>query len=139
MASDEFSYFMDVVNKLFQAYLSDAYECSQSSGQPEADVVLVNTSDAYVDIEEFLYKDEDATNAIEECELDIYLKEKLVQWVDPSGKGAEFNILTRWKTKQVKYPVISSYSWSFSYSCFIVALEYAFNSIGVLLVNFVAV
>jgi hypothetical protein len=39
--------------------------------------------------------------------LDVYIKEKPFWWVDPSGKGAQFDILSWWKVNQVKYPILS--------------------------------
>ena len=35
------------------------------------------------------------------------LKKKPIWWVDPTGKGAEFNILSWWKTHQGAFPVLS--------------------------------
>lgn len=35
------------------------------------------------------------------------MKQKPFRWVDPSGLGAEFDVLSWWKVNQEKYPVLS--------------------------------
>ena len=50
--------------------------------------------------------DGDATNC-EISELDVYIKEKPFRWVDPSGNGAQFDILSWRKVNQMKYHVLS--------------------------------
>jgi len=35
------------------------------------------------------------------------MAEKPFRWVDPSGSGAAFDILSWWKTNQAKYPILS--------------------------------
>ncbi|WVZ76718.1 hypothetical protein U9M48_024670 [Paspalum notatum var. saurae] len=105
-APAEVSRFMDVVMQLFQAYLKSALESTQSVAPPEP--IAANTLGVNSDIKEFLYKDEDGANHDELSELDVYMKEKNFRWVDPSGKGAQFDVLSWWKSNQVKYPVLSS-------------------------------
>ena len=39
--------------------------------------------------------------------MDVYIKEKPFRWVDPSGNGAQFDILSWWKVNQMKYPILS--------------------------------
>ncbi|WVZ51693.1 hypothetical protein U9M48_002808 [Paspalum notatum var. saurae] len=104
-APAEVSRFMDVVMQLFQAYLKSALESTQSVAPPEP--IAANTLGVNSDIEEFLYKDEDAANRDELSELDVYMKQKIFRWVDPSGKGAQFDVLSWWKSNQVKFPVLS--------------------------------
>jgi hypothetical protein len=107
-AAAELSLVMDVVKRLFEAYLSSTLsQASKASAQSEPIVALAHTSRSRenADIEEFLY--EDKVNRGEENELDKYMAEKPCRWVDPNGSGAEFDILSWWKTNQATYHVLS--------------------------------
>lgn len=104
-AAHEVNRFIDVVNKLFQAYLSSTPEASKPNSKepshPHGDADL-----GIDDIEQFLYEDA-AVTSCDMNELELYLKEKPIRWVDPTGKGAEFNILSWWNTHQGTFPVLS--------------------------------
>jgi len=105
-APAELSLIMDVVKRLFKAYLSSIpSQTSKTSAQSEPIVAPAHTSEENDDIEEFLYEDE--VNRSEVSELDVYMAEKPFRWVDPSGSGAAFDILSWWKTNQAKYPILS--------------------------------
>ena len=105
-AAHEVSRFMDVVTKLFQAYMSNTSEASkpdppQGPSQPLGDPDL-----GLDDIEQFLYEDV-ATAHGSINELEVYMQEKPIRWVDPKGKGAQFDILSWWNTHQGKFPILS--------------------------------
>lgn len=104
-AAHEVNRFMDVVNKLFQAYLSSTPEASKPNSEgpshPHGDANL----DLH-DIEQFLYEDA-AVTSYDMNELELYLKEKPIRWVDPTSKGAKFNILSWWNTHQSVFLVLS--------------------------------
>ena len=105
-APAELSLIMDVVKRLFEAYLSSIpSQTSKASAQSEPIVAPAHTSEENTDIEEFLYEDE--VNRSEVSELDVCMAEKPFRWVDPSGSGAAFDILSWWKTNQAKYPILS--------------------------------
>lgn len=90
-AAAELSLIMDVVKRLFEAYLSSTpSQTSKASAQSEPIVAPAHTSEENADIEEFLYEDE--VNSSEANELDVYMAEKPFRWVDPSGSGAAFDI-----------------------------------------------
>ncbi|KAJ1253533.1 hypothetical protein BS78_K242300 [Paspalum vaginatum] len=128
-ALSEVSRFMDVVKQLFQAYLNSALESTQYVPPPEPSAA--NTLGVNSDIEDFLYKDEDAANRDEISELDVYMKEKIFRWVDPCGKGAQFDVLSWWKSNQVKYPVLSRLARDvLAVQVSTVASESAFSSSG---------
>ncbi|KAF0918850.1 hypothetical protein E2562_026685, partial [Oryza meyeriana var. granulata] len=40
------------------------------------------------------------TKEVDINELEVYMKEKPIRWVDPTGEGAQFDILSGWKTNQ---------------------------------------
>jgi hypothetical protein len=83
-AAAELSLIMDVVKRLFEAYLSSTpCQTSKASAQSEPIVAPAHTSRENADLEEFLYEDE--VNRGEVNELDVYVAEKPLRWVDPSG------------------------------------------------------
>ncbi|KAF0922519.1 hypothetical protein E2562_037536 [Oryza meyeriana var. granulata] len=41
---------------------------------------------------------EDGTKEVDIKELEVYMKEKPIRWVDPTGEGAQFGILSWWKS-----------------------------------------
>jgi hypothetical protein len=131
MATVEITRFMDVVNQLFQEYLSITNQgsCAQTdlaAGKDKDIPIGLNT-----DIDEFLYEDEAATSRGEVSELDVYMKQKPIRWVDPSGKGLQFDILSWWKANQVTYPVLSCLARDvLAIQVSIVASESAFSSSG---------
>ncbi|KAF0911404.1 hypothetical protein E2562_008285 [Oryza meyeriana var. granulata] len=43
---------------------------------------------------------EDGTKEVDINELEVYMKEKPICWVDPTGEGAQFDILSWWKSNQ---------------------------------------
>jgi hypothetical protein len=101
-AAAELSLVMDVVKRLFGAYLSSTpSQASKASAQSEPILAPAHTSRSRenADIEE--------VNRGEENELDKYMAEKPCRWVDTSGSGAEFDILSWWKTNQATYPILS--------------------------------
>ena len=126
----ELSLIMDVVKRLFEAYLSSTpCQTSKASAPSEPTVVPAHTSRVNADIEQFLYEDE--VNYGEVNDLDIYIKEKPFRWVDPSGSGAEFDILSWWKTNQVAYLVLSRLAHDvLAVQVSTVASESAFSSSG---------
>jgi hypothetical protein len=70
-APAELSLIMDVVKRLFEAYLSSTpSQTSKASAQSEPIVAPAHTSEENADIEEFLYEDE--VNRSEVSELDHY-------------------------------------------------------------------
>jgi hypothetical protein len=125
----EVSHFMEVVNHLFQTYLASACESPLVAPAPP-EPKAARTPVVNLNIKEFLYEDKDATNR-EVSELDVYIKEKPFRWVDPSGKGIQFDILSWWKANQVTYPVLSRLARDILVvQVSNVTLEYAFNSSG---------
>lgn len=130
-APPEISRFMDVVNKLFQDYLASARASTQTQSMAPPPPVATNTLGINSDIEKFLYEDEYTTRRAEVSELDVYIKEKPFRWVDPSGKGAQFDVLSWWKTNQVIYPVLSRLARDvLAVQVSTVASESAFSSSG---------
>jgi hypothetical protein len=86
----ELTRFMDVVNQLFQSYLSSTRDVSITQTDLAASTsnsICINT-----DIDEFIYEDNDAAKG-EINELDVYMKDKPIRWVDPTG-GLQFDILS---------------------------------------------
>ena len=133
MATVEITRFMDVVNQLFQEYLSITNQgsCAQpnlTAGKDKDKDIPIGLN---TDIDEFLYEDEAATNRGEVSELDVYMKQKPIRWVDPSGKGLQFDILSWWKANQVTYPVLSRLARDvLAIQVSTVASESAFSSSG---------
>ena len=124
---------MDVVNQLFQEYLSITNQgsCAQpdlAAGKDKDKDIPIGLN---TDIDEFLYEDEAATSRGEVSELDVYMKQKPIRWVDPSGKGLQFDILSWWKANQVTYPVLSCLARDvLAIQVSTVASESAFSSSG---------
>lgn len=133
MATVEITRFMDVVNQLFQEYLSITNQgsCAQpdlAAGKDKDKDIPIGLN---TDIDEFLYEDEAATSRGEVSELDVYMKQKPIRWVDPSGKGLQFDILSWWKANQVTYPVLSRLARDvLAIQVSTVASESAFSSSG---------
>lgn len=119
---------MDVVNQLFQSYLSSTRDVSITQTDLAASTsnsICINT-----DIDEFIYEDNDAAKG-EINELDVYMKDKPIRWVDPTGKGLQFDILSWWKANQVTYPVLSRLARDvLAVQVSTVASECAFSSSG---------
>jgi hypothetical protein len=124
----ELTRFMDVVNQLFQSYLSSTRDVSITQTDLAASTsnsICINT-----DIDEFIYEDNDAAKG-EINELDVYMKDKPIRWVDPTGKGLQFDILSWWKANQVTYPVLSRLARDvLAVQVSTVASECAFSSSG---------
>lgn len=124
----ELTRFMDVVNQLFQSYLSSTRDVSITQTDLAASTsnsICINTN-----IDEFIYEDNDASKG-EINELDVYMKDKPIRWVDPTGKGLQFDILSWWKANQVTYHVLSRLARDvLAVQVSIVASECAFSSSG---------
>ncbi|KAF0890623.1 hypothetical protein E2562_003819 [Oryza meyeriana var. granulata] len=43
----------------------------------------------------------DGTKEVDINELEVYMNEKPIRWVDPTGEGAQFDILSWWKNNQL--------------------------------------
>lgn len=119
---------MDVVNQLFQSYLSSTREVSITQTNLAASTsnsICINT-----DIDEFIYEDNDAAKG-EINELDVYMKDKPIRWVDPTGKSLQFDILSWWKANQVTYHILSRLAHDvLAVQVSTVASECAFSSSG---------
>lgn len=76
---------------------------SSENSQPHG-----NTSLGHNEIEKFLYDDAAANKEDDINELDVYMKEKPIRWVDPTGEGVEFDILAWWKSNQMTFPILST-------------------------------
>jgi hypothetical protein len=79
----ELTCFMDVVNQLLQSYLSSTRDVSITQtdlATSTSNSICINT-----DIGKFIYEDNDVAKG-EINELDVYMKDKPIRWVDPTGK-----------------------------------------------------
>uniref|UniRef100_A0A0D9XA16 HAT C-terminal dimerisation domain-containing protein n=1 Tax=Leersia perrieri TaxID=77586 RepID=A0A0D9XA16_9ORYZ len=105
-AADEIKRVMDAIHKLFQAY-----KCclTPESSKPAAvgPQSLGDTALGLGDIEEFLYEDAYAAKCGDKNELEVYMSEKPIRWVDPTGKGERFDVLSWWKGNQMVFPILS--------------------------------
>lgn len=78
-----------------------------------------------------MYEDAAGTRYGEVNELEVFFNEKPLRWVDPTGKGVEFDILSWWKANQVTYPVLSKLARDiFGVQVSTIALEFAFSAGG---------
>jgi hypothetical protein len=129
-AAAELSRYMDVVNKLFHAYRTSTCAIRKPSTQVEPTGACHRPSDANSDVRRFLYEG-GAINRCEVDELQKYLSVPPVEWIDPTGQNANFDILAWWKLNQVNYPVLSRLARdALAVQVSTVASESAFSSSG---------
>lgn len=110
-SADELKHVLDTVNKLFQAYKSCVVTKSSkatAAGPSGISQPHGNTDSGVNDIEEFLYDDGAGTKEVDINELEVYMRENPIRWVDPTGQGAKFDILSWWKSNQVTFPILST-------------------------------
>lgn len=107
---EEFKRVLAAIDKFFRAYKSCVARSSKptAAGSSENSQPHGNTSLGHNEIEKFLYDDAAANKEDDINELDVYMKEKPIRWVDPTGEGVEFDILAWWKSNQMTFPILST-------------------------------